>query len=481
MLAVSSGTDAAASHTIAHQAQPQPVHTDSRHSGSAGATALADPESSSAAAPHAGTSAAPAEPTAASTAAGAATTAYTSAHSGDALPSLAAFPPLPGVESFPGPTAGSSNDPINLDYTKEKVIYHPTPLTSFGYLTITAATHIGRRKNQEDRMLVAPALMNGELSFFGVFDGTVQEHASEWVHRNIVRVLYSCPSFLAFCRLSPADRADPKSRAIFAHAVKECYAQTDAELLEFCRVHEHHYTSCTSITVFLHHPSQTLYCAHLADSHAVVGIPTPNAQGRLVGQLLTLPHRPDTPAELERIRRAGGTLVYLHTNKPFIRGGDFHQRKLAMQLNYSRAFGGKDLKPFGLSAEPDIRVIEVKMPSNGNKLAPPSQRSGEDVRALILGSDGLWDVVSPSDAVKAASYLMAVHCGRAQAQAQAADPAGAAAAAAGVAGDREFREAAEQFGDKQLLTPSEYLVQLALENHVIKGSNDNVTSIVVFF
>lgn len=333
--------------------------------------------------------------------------------------------------------------------------------------------------------------MNGELSFFGVFDGTVQEHASEWVHRNIIRVLYSCPSFIAFAQLTPEERSESKARALLAHAIKECYASTDEQLLEFCRVNDYHYTSCTSITVLLHHPSQTLYVAHLADSHAVVGIPADHS-GRLVGQLLTLPHRPDDPAELERIRNAGGCLVYLHTNKPFIRGGDFHARKLAMQLNYSRAFGGKDLKMYGLSAEPDVRVIEAKLPSNGNKLTAPSARSGEDVRALILGSDGLWDVVFPSDAVKAASYLMAVHCGRhqAMAEAEAADAnAGAAgtnaAAGAGVetvrARDAEFAQAAEQFGDKPLLTPSEYLVQLALENHAIKGSNDNVTSIVVFF
>lgn len=46
-----------------------------------------------------------------------------------------------------------------------------------------------------------------------------------------------------------------------------------------------------------------------------------------------------------------------------IRGGDFFVRQQAgehpKQLNYSRAFGGKDLKMFGLSAEPDISHFEV--------------------------------------------------------------------------------------------------------------------------
>ena len=47
----------------------------------------------------------------------------------------------------------------------------------------------------------------------------------------------------------------------------------------------------------------------------------------------------------------GGSLAWLHGNKPYIRGGDFHPRQAngehPKQLNYSRAFGGKDLKMFG--------------------------------------------------------------------------------------------------------------------------------------
>lgn len=49
------------------------------------------------------------------------------------------------------------------------------------------------------------------------------------------------------------------------------------------------------------------------------------------------------------------------------------------QLNYSRAFGGKDLKMYGLSAEPDISNFEVS----------------SDDKLLLIASDGLWDVLSP--------------------------------------------------------------------------------------
>ena len=56
------------------------------------------------------------------------------------------------------------------------------------------------------------------------------------------------------------------------------------------------------------------------------------------------------------------------------------------QLNYSRAFGGKDLKMYGLSAEPDISHFEL---------------SQED-KLILIASDGLWDVINPRTACEIA-------------------------------------------------------------------------------
>jgi Protein phosphatase 2C len=65
-----------------------------------------------------------------------------------------------------------------------------------------------------------------------------------------------------------------------------------------------------------------------------------------------------------------------------LRGGDFHQRQAAgehpKQLNYSRAFGGKDLKMYGLIAEPDISHFEI-MPED---------------KLVLIASDGTYYVPS---------------------------------------------------------------------------------------
>lgn len=120
---------------------------------------------------------------------------------------------------------------------------------------------------------------------------------------------------------------------------------------------------------------------------------------------LTVDHKPNTPAELKRIESCGGSLVWLHGVKPYIRywqccqtyhlslniscyiliycrGGDFTSRQALgerpKQLNYSRAFGGKDLKSYGLIADPDVSHFEI----------------ADNDRLLILGSDGLWVIYS---------------------------------------------------------------------------------------
>ncbi len=119
------------------------------------------------------------------------------------------------------------------------------------------------------------------------------------------------------------------------------------------------YSSCTSVTALV--CGGLLSCAHLGDSKIVLGREGPG--GVLYGKCLTTDHKPDMPEERKRIERSGGSLAYLHGGKPFIRGGDFTERQAKgdrpMQLNYSRAFGGKDLKMFGLSAVPDVVHVQL--------------------------------------------------------------------------------------------------------------------------
>merc|ERR1719498_2067970 len=106
---------------------------------------------------------------------------------------------------------------------------------------------------------------------------------------------------------------------------------------------------------------------HIGDSRIVIGWET---DGNVQGVQVTKDHKPDNPQEKARIEACGGMVERLvnHNNKPFIRGGDFMMRKALqeqpMQLQYSRAFGGKDLKNFGLSNTPTVSVFARKDPNS---------------------------------------------------------------------------------------------------------------------
>jgi hypothetical protein len=46
-----------------------------------------------------------------------------------------------------------------------RVILTPLPPTDFGPLNLGADTHIGKRKNQEDRLVFEPAMCDGQCEF----------------------------------------------------------------------------------------------------------------------------------------------------------------------------------------------------------------------------------------------------------------------------------------------------------------------------
>jgi len=262
---------------------------------------------------------------------------------------------------------------------------NPTRFEGTGFRT-SCLQHMGDRRTQEDRFLLAPMRPAGPnavpISVFGVFDGTVGDFASDNMKDIFLPTLLGATAWRS---LGAGSWGTDKLKAVF----EETYPAADNLLLERCSRYQQHYTTCTSVTVLT--TEEHIMVGHLGDSKIVLG----RAKGdKVVAEELTKDHKPDQPNERKRIEESGGMVERLlnHNNKPFIRGGDFMMRKALgeqpMQLQYSRAFGAKDLKIFGMIHEPDVNVI------------PRSK----DVRWLILASDGLWDVMSAQQAVDLAQH-----------------------------------------------------------------------------
>lgn len=262
----------------------------------------------------------------------------------------------------------------------------PTAITT-PFRTVEATTDIGLRPTQEDRFVLVPRFFSDEALFCGVFDGTVGHDASEYVMQNICRILCESEETQEMVRLF-GDGQEVTNEAVAnlsRVALRNAFLNSDRSLISMCAEKNLHYASSTGVSIFLW--KNLLTVAHIGDSKACIA---KLINGNLQPEWLTVDHKPNMPHELQRIEASGGSLAWLHGNKPYIRGGDFFRRQAdgehPKQLNYSRAFGGKDLKMFGLSAEPDINHFEI---------------SKED-KLVLLASDGLWDVLSPKHACEIA-------------------------------------------------------------------------------
>ena len=110
--------------------------------------------------------------------------------------------------------------------------------------------------------------------------------------------------------------------------LRNTFFRTDEALIKHCIDQgDLDYASSTAVVTLLW-SNNMLTVAHVGDSRACIG----KVYGDLVkGEFITVDHKPNQPDELTRIQAAGGMLVYLQGNKPFIRGGDFLQRQGEIQ------------------------------------------------------------------------------------------------------------------------------------------------------
>ena len=179
----------------------------------------------------------------------------------------------------------------------------------------------GLRPTQEDRLTIATKFFREDVSFCGVFDGTVGDDAAEYISKNIVNHLCAAlemhlPDGRAPPRTGPegASGVSDEEAESLKEALRATFLNADRALIEHCAARKLHYASCTGVTCFLW--KNLLTAAHIGDSKACIA--------KIIGdevhpEWLTVDHKPNNPAELKRIEANGGSLAWLHGNKPYIR------------------------------------------------------------------------------------------------------------------------------------------------------------------
>ncbi|CAM9656278.1 unnamed protein product, partial [Heterosigma akashiwo] len=219
----------------------------------------------------------------------------------------------------------------------------------------------GRRPYMEDehRVVMNMEAMEGgggggggdgpPTSFFGLFDGHAGGRCSKAVAGTLPQLVAQQPEFAA-----------PGGAGVAAALEKGCAA---ANREWFKRADRQNLPDGSTGVAALTRGGR-LWVANVGDSRAVLG-----AEGKAVP--LSRDHKPSKPQERRRIMQKGGHVMV-----------SMGVHRVNGVLAVSRAFGDKSLRPV-IDAEPEVRAHEL--------------RPGDEF--LVLGTDGLWDMVTNQEAV----------------------------------------------------------------------------------
>ena len=218
-----------------------------------------------------------------------------------------------------------------------------------------------RRLSCEDAYQAAPGLDGDPTQgIFSVFDGhggrAAADFAAEHLHDAILREVNSVSKSPQRVGEEELEQ-DPELIEEVKAAMTRGFLATDKRFLSECHLRG----GATATTAFL--CGGRIWVANVGDCRAVMC-----EGGEAVA--LTHDHRPDRVEERRAVERRGGEVVSI-----------LGTSRVQGVLGVSRALGDRDLKQY-ITAEPEVYS------------GPISDRS----EFLILGTDGLWDVVGNQEA-----------------------------------------------------------------------------------
>ena len=220
--------------------------------------------------------------------------------------------------------------------------------------TAITKTDIGKRPRQEDRYFNQVPLV-GNTFIYGLFDG----HGT--LGGDVADICVS--SFPYWIRQKYALNGGDLGAALPAS-----FHSVDSTVQVLCEAGGPLQTTGTTalVTVVTH---DSIWIANAGDSLALVLLKNGECH------MITPEHKVSAPHESQRIREEGGVITY---DVP----GNLSTARIYGTLNVSRGIGDFFMKKHFIP-NPDVRSI--------------SGQAFSQVRAIIMASDGLWDVMREKD------------------------------------------------------------------------------------
>lgn len=203
-------------------------------------------------------------------------------------------------------------------------------------------------------------------AFYGVFDGHGGPEAAAYIRKNAMRIFFEDANF------PQTSEVDNIFLEEVENSLRKAFHLADLALADDCSVNTS--SGTTALTAFVF--GRLLMVANAGDCRAVLC-----RKGEAID--MSQDHRPIYPSERRRVEELGG-----YIDDGYLNG----------VLSVSRALGDWDMKlprgsPSPLIAEPEFRKLVLT----------------EEDEFLIIGCDGIWDVMSSQHAVSLVRHGLRRH------------------------------------------------------------------------
>ena len=243
-----------------------------------------------------------------------------------------------------------------------------------------------KEKVNQDSYIIIENLFYQPFNIYGVFDGhghnghLISKFISDFMHH------YYHNKFNYYLNEEDMQNLLTKSIAtIFAEnhekIIKKCSSELDKEI-NIKINYDISQSGSTSIMIFL--INDTLICSNVGDSQCFLF--NCSSDDLWTFEPLSKQHLPSDIEEQKRIIEKGGDVHPYYDEFGVFEGPDriYAKNKIYPGLSMSRTIGDLEAKKIGVISTPDVTLKKINC----------------DSKFLVIGSDGLWDVIKPYDIIR---------------------------------------------------------------------------------
>jgi serine/threonine protein phosphatase PrpC len=243
-----------------------------------------------------------------------------------------------------------------------------------------------KEKINQDSYLIKENIFNENFSIYGVFDGHGDNGhlISKYISESMNEYFNNKLNYF----LTEEDKENLFTENItniflknYTTILKNTSQKIDEDL-NTSITYDISQSGTTSVMLFLLYDQ--LICSNIGDSQCFIF--NCDSEDLWTFEALSFPHLASDEKEQKRILEQGGEIHPYYEQNGIFEGPDriYAKNKVYPGLVMSRTFGDLEAKKIGVISEPDI--IIKKIDSNA--------------KYIVLGSDGLWDMVKPYDVIR---------------------------------------------------------------------------------